>query len=132
MDERILVALRDAEQSGRINTIAVSIYPHKWLKEKWKKIGQLLHVSNYGDHKRLDVYPYSLADLSSMYSKKGIPDALIRMMYEWTGGIPECIDHVLERWSIGKSRSLDPHTQQDLKHVAQTALERIAENVDPV
>jgi hypothetical protein len=30
MDERILVALRSAEQSGRINSITIAIYPHKW------------------------------------------------------------------------------------------------------
>lgn len=131
MDERILVALRLAEQAGRINTIAIAIYPHKWLRDKWKKEGHLLNVSNYGDHHYcLNVESYNFTDLKKLLSKKDIPDDLIEMLYEWTGGIPECMDRVLEEW-IGSGRpNLDPKIVDLLRHKACDSLERFAKFID--
>lgn len=131
MDERILVALRTAEQAGRINTVAVSMYPHKWLREKWKKEGQLLNVSNYGDHKPLGVEPYSLRDITNLLAAKKVPEALARMLYEWTGGFPECLDRVVDAWVDAGRPDLTPDTQERLRNVAQESLERVAQCVDP-
>lgn len=130
MDERILVALRSAEQAGRINTIAIAIYPHKWLRDKWKKEGHLLHVSNYGDHCGLRVEPYSEIDVKRLLCKQGVPAALATMLYEWTGGFPKCLDSTLEAWIVAGRPDLNPRTTALLQHVASESLERFAKCID--
>lgn len=131
MDERILVALRVAEQAGLINTIAISMYPHNWLRDKWKKEGYLLHVSNYGDyHYCLGVEPYSDKDIRRLLSKRDVPDTLATMLCEWTGGLPECLDRIVEDWISDGRPNLTPQIVNQLRDKVCDSLGRFVKFID--
>lgn len=131
LDEQTLVALRDAETAGRIQTVAMSIYPHKWIRDLWRKEGQLLHVSKYGDtHKRYDAEPCDLDDLLQSPRICDAQEGLVKMAFQWTGGYPHPFTTVIESWASMRRPQLSPDIQVDLRRIAKESMRRLVEKLD--
>jgi hypothetical protein len=131
LDERILVAMRDAEQAGRMRTVAISIYPYKWIKTRWKKEGYLLHVSNYGDsHAEVTADVPSHEDVCEALKHRNVTHDLVEMAYEWTGGYPDAMEAVISKWETEKRPDLTPSAVAVMKSEAERVLDRLARQLD--
>jgi hypothetical protein len=131
MDEEMLVALRDAEQAGRMHTAAISIYPLKWIKENWKDAGKLLTMSNYGDaHSLLEVENLDSKAVVQITKGMDISDNLAKRLYHMTGGYPEVLQAVFETWVCDDRPNFTFDVQKKLADVAERAVEPLCKHID--
>jgi hypothetical protein len=132
LDEGILVALRGAEQAGRLQSVTFSMYPYRWIKRAWKREGKMLHASKYGDtHWEKDnaVAPCSLKDLAACLPE--LPGHVLQYFYAWTGGYPAPINAVIREWRRTANDKFTRSMQHSLYEVAVRSFKDIAQYLEP-
>ena len=132
LDENILVALRVAEQAGRLQTVTVSMYPYKWIKRAWKREGKLLHASKYGDtHWGRDaaVGPCSIEELTASLSS--VPKHVLQYVHAWTGGCPGPFNAVMREWQGMANADFTRAAQLALYGIAVRGFEDLAQYLEP-
>lgn len=132
LDESILVALRDAEQAGRVQTVTASIFPYVWIREKWKKEGHLLHVSNYGDsHKTWHIERQNQDSFLRHPSILQLPGWFRVLLWELTAGFPLPVQQLIDKWQEhGLPSTPSVALEAELRQEAIGAFRRLAENLD--
>ncbi|MEI6065145.1 MAG: hypothetical protein WCQ26_11175 [Pseudanabaena sp. ELA748] len=132
LDENILVALRGAEQAGRLQTVTVSMYPYRWIKRAWKREGKMLHASKYGDtHWGRDtaIGPCSVEELTA--SPSSVPKHVLQFVHTWTGGCPGPFNAVMREWQSMAKADFTNATKLALYEVAVKGFADLAQYLEP-
>jgi hypothetical protein len=131
LDETILVALKGAEEAGRLQTVTVSMYPYKWIKRAWKREGKMLHASRYGiAHWSEDsVAACSIKELAM--SQPALPEHVVQYFHAWTSGCPGPFNAVVREWERKTDSAFSRVTQVALYDVAVRGFEDLARYLEP-
>ncbi len=115
-DEALLRTLREAEQAKDIRTVVASIYPLKWIEAEWKRQGNKLLGSGFGDmHAPRHSQPIDAGEFFqafSNYRNAAVPPTVIKKVLAWTGGVPQHFKDVLDLWVDCEAPDLESEETQ--------------------
>ncbi|MBL4844679.1 MAG: hypothetical protein JKY65_04065 [Planctomycetes bacterium] len=129
LDQAVLGALRQAEQSRSLLSVTFSFYDYTELKRQWRTRDHVFVTSDYGDtHDRIMPGPLSEPEMLVYFPE--LPLAVARFAYALSGGFPVPAEAVARRWTRLLEPRLDPQTRKTLTDAAAEGFERYIEKLD--